>query len=174
MRNILPSIMYFASLLGVIVCLVCNGCQISQDSDSEGGREEVMIAEETVELLSQQIHLAPRDYSLYQQRADLYYQQGKVDSAMLDINEAINLNRNQPELYYLKGFFSMANHDTVEAFKAYETAIGLGSKNPEVYYQLGQLHFFKGKDLRALELYQKAARHDSLEAAYMFAQGISS
>ncbi|MEO0898326.1 MAG: tetratricopeptide repeat protein [Bacteroidota bacterium] len=121
--------------------------------------------------LNKQIAANPDDYGLYQDRSELYFGMDSLEKAVVDINKAIELYRNGPDLYFWKGFLTFILNDTVEARKAFEIAEGLGSQNPEVYYQLGQIYFFQKRYEDALRQYKEAAEYQPDNPIYVFAQG---
>ncbi|MCB0853754.1 MAG: tetratricopeptide repeat protein [Bacteroidetes bacterium] len=121
--------------------------------------------------LNKQIGESPDDYTLFKDRAVVYYQLDSINKAIQNIDYAIELFRNSPELHYWRGFFAFSINDTAKAKDEYEAAIGLGSRSPESYYQLGQIYFFQGNDEEAMELYQKAAEINDQDPIYVFAQG---
>ena len=160
--------MKYISILGVVLSLFCYSC--SQQEEKTAEVEESSIRE--VERLGIMIQKNPRDYTLYEERSRAWYEEGKVDSALIDIKEAIRLFRNGSELHYLQGFYLWDLQDTAEAISSLQTAVGLGSENPEAYYQLGQIKFFMKENDEALRWYEEAISRDSLEPTYLMAKGI--
>lgn len=124
-----------------------------------------------LESLNKQIAEEPDNYGLFQDRSELYYALDSLDLAISDINKALQMYQNGPDLHYWKGFLSFVNDDTTAARISFEKAIGLGSQNPEVYYQLGQLYFFQGRTDAAQYYYQQASKYGPKDPQYLFAQG---
>ncbi|GAB4420181.1 MAG: hypothetical protein OHK0039_33450 [Bacteroidia bacterium] len=127
--------------------------------------------EAQVRALSLQIGRSPRDYSLYERRSQAYYELDSLPQSLADIETALGLYPNGPELHYWRGFLAFVQQDTARAKEAYHTAIGLGTQQPEVYYQLGQLYFFQSQYDRALDMYRQAAKMRPDDPQYVFAQG---
>lgn len=153
----------------------------SEDQPSSEGKNVVSEAflpdslqgdpETQLRALNAQISFSPDDYTLYKDRAVIYYELDSTDKAIVDIEKAIELFRNNPELHYWRGFFAFARNDTAKALEEFTASAGLGSKNPETFYQMGQIYFFQGNEERALQLYQRAAELDDSNPIYIFAQG---
>lgn len=132
----------------------------------------IMDPQNLLNAINEQLATQPEDFTLWQQRAEIYYRLDSPDAALADIEHAIGLNRNEPDLYYLKGFFSYGLGNVDEAKLAYLTAEGLGTQNPEVYYQLGQVYFFVKNDDSARYYYRRAQKFNEGEPHYVFAQGL--
>jgi tetratricopeptide (TPR) repeat protein len=122
--------------------------------------------------LTLQIKQSPKDYALYQQRSELYFQMDSLPQAMADIEAALKRYPQGPELHYWRGFLAYVNNDTALAMKALRAADSLGTNNPEVPYQMGQIFFLQKRYNRALDAYQRAARLDAHDPQYLFAQGL--
>lgn len=163
-------------LLMLAILLLCGACENKPEEKLADDQitkfaDSLITPTITIQSINNQIRLSPEDFSLYEDRSRLYYAQNHIDSALLDIQTAIKLNRNEPDLHYLHGFYSLAKRDTFQAYESFQTAAGLGTKNAEVFYELGQLYFHSGEDLQALDYYAEAASLDSLAPTYLFAQG---
>jgi tetratricopeptide (TPR) repeat protein len=153
------------------------GCQGESKTSTETEEEVVAFPtdnqdpESYLRSLNRQISENPDDYTLYKDRAIVYYELDSIELAIANIDYAIEMFRNSPELHYWRGFFAFSVDDTAKARDEFEASIGLGSKSPESFYQLGQIYFFQGNDERALELYQRAADLNDQDPIYVFAQG---
>ena len=120
---------------------------------------------------TEQIKRSPRDYSLYESRAQVYYELDSLPQAIADIETALGLYPNGPDLHFWRGFYAWIADDTTRATQEMEAAARLGSQNPEVYYYLGQFAFFDQAYDQALAHYQDAARLAPEDPQYVFAQG---
>jgi tetratricopeptide (TPR) repeat protein len=122
--------------------------------------------------LNQQIAQQPKDYGLYQSRSEVYYQLDSLSQSVVDIERALELYPEGPELHYWRGFLAYVADDTALARRQLRQAERLGSRNPEVPYQLGQLFFLRQQYARAQQAYQQAVRLDPKDPQYRFAQGL--
>ena len=164
----------------LLLCLLLCGaaCQSEQKEPQSMGEPIFKLeqnntsAQKQIALLSEQLKSSPNNYALYEDRSRLYYQLDKMDSAVMDIDAALKLYREGPDLHYLKGFYAYVQDDTLTARKEFESSIGLGTANPESYYQLGQIYFFQRKYELADQNYQEAIKLDSREPTYVLALGL--
>lgn len=160
-------------LIALLLGLACQpGARSEAPPESVAGSATSASPEASIRRLTRELVSSPDNYALYEQRSRLYYEQGRLDSAIQDIDRAIELFRNGPELHYLRGFYAFSAGDTSKALAEFEAAIGLGSDNPESYYQKAQIHFLRQEEALARQGFQQAAAMDSLEPTYVFAQGL--
>lgn len=124
-----------------------------------------------VRALTLQIEQQPKDYGLFQRRSGAYFQLDSLPQATADIERALKLYPEGPELHYWRGFLAYVQDDTAQAMQSLRKAESLGTKNPEVPYQMGQIFFLQKKYGRALEAYRKAAQLNPYDPQYIFAQG---
>ncbi len=122
--------------------------------------------------LTDQIKKDPTNYGLYHDRALLWYESDSLDRAVQDVDMALSLYKNSPELHHLRGFFAMAENDTALAETEYLAAAGLGSRDPETYYQLGQVFFFRKNYPEAEKWYGSAIKINDQDPQYPFAIGL--
>lgn len=165
---------------GLLCLVIWTGCQPDAEStDSDGtltaaGDTLTKVPdtpEALVRAISLQIKASPKDYSLYEERAIQYYQLDSLEASLTDIEKAISLYREGPDLHYWRGFLAFTQDDTAQARTSYQTAVGLGSRNPEAHYQLGQIDFLQERYARALDNYKGAAKIAPADPQYVFAQG---
>lgn len=138
--------------------------QVRRDSIPDG-------PEAQVKALTLQIQQQPQDYGLFQRRAEAYYELDSLSRARADIEQALKIYPEGPELHYWKGFLSYVTDDTIQALRSLREAQRLGTRNPEVPYQIGQIFFLQGKYSQSLDAYREAARLDPYDPQYIFAQG---
>jgi len=168
------------AVLGLLCLLYLGGCGDKEQevSDDQRPTEEVYDLSPESNLraelssLNTQIERESRSYSLFQQRSLVYYYLNREDSAVLDVEKALKLYPDGPELHYLRGFYAFVADDTARAMNAFKKAAFLGSVNPETFYQMGQIFFLQGKYAEALREYDEAIALDSLEPTYVFAKGL--
>jgi len=169
-----PLIIILGLSLSIPFFLACGGENVQNSSQAVDGRQLDSLRKKpqvVLESLQKQIQKDPEDYSLYQDRSELYYAMDSLDRSLEDIDRAIRLYDKGPDLYYWKGFLSFVGEDTAAAKRAYLRARDLGSQNPEVFYQLGQIYFFQGKYDKALTQYEEAGKYGPDQALYPFAKG---
>lgn len=165
-----------ASLFLTSLYLV-SACHTSQQSETDASStvpaDSVRTTEtplEAIDRLSNLVRNNPSDYGLLQERALIWYGMDSLFRANQDIDEALRLYPQSPELHYLKGLFAKVEDNSVLAMKEFTTAVSMGTQNPEVHYELGQQFFFRKDYDNALEAYQAAAQLDENDPQYIFAQ----
>lgn len=171
-----PTFLLCVSLLLLVACKQDTAPATATDAPASRSIDSLQLDIEDPNVLlpslNVQIQRSPRNYALYEERSQVLYQLGNKTAAIEDIEKAIELFPQGPELHYLRGFYAFTNNDTALAMKQYRRSIELGSDNPENYYQIGQIFFFQQKYDPALKHYEIAARKDSLQPTYLLAQGI--
>ena len=78
-------------------------------------------------------HLREADPDFHRVAADRLLAQKDYAGAKLELDKALELAPNMPELYVLRGHLFYEVGQWEEAMKAYETAIATGSANPYLY-----------------------------------------
>ncbi len=162
--------------LFLVIALIALSCKPSSSKQDAGDAQVTVDTTRTaagvIARLTAQIKADPRNYALYQERSEAYYEFDSVQKAITDVDMAISLYRNSPELHQMRGFYAFSLDDTATAKSEYEAAIGLGSRDPETYYQLGQVFFLQKKYPQARELYESAIGLDDRDPQYPFAIGL--
>jgi tetratricopeptide (TPR) repeat protein len=85
--------------------------------------EEYGLAAELYDVL---IEANPQNYSLYMQRAEVYYLSGRPGAALSDVNRSIELYSRDPWAYALRARIRLAKGDKIYAKRDVEKAIELG------------------------------------------------
>lgn len=78
----------------------------------------------------------PGDFSLYKMRANLEWIQRNLDTALLDLEQAMKLNPRDAEIRLMKGDIYLEKKDKRKAEDAYEEAIVLGVSRAELHDRL--------------------------------------
>ena len=74
----------------------------------------------------------PDDASLLKARAELEIEMNSLDLALLDLENAAKLTKNDPEIYVMCGDIYLLQNKKREAYNAFEKAIELGIPRPEL------------------------------------------
>lgn len=82
--------------------------------------------DESEKIYNYLISKLPRDWSLYEGRADLYFQMGKNARAMADINKIFTESEPSAFLYVLRGKIKLAQYEKEAAMKDFTKAIEMG------------------------------------------------
>lgn len=78
----------------------------------------------------------PEDVSLLKARAELEIEMNFLDLALLDLENASKLTKDDPEIYVMCGDIYIAQGRNREAYRAFEKAIELGVPRPELQDRL--------------------------------------
>lgn len=85
---------------------------------------------------------------------------GNYDSALIFIDDAINVNPNKSYYYYARGECYFSKNVFVESIKAYSTAIGLSVNYHEAYYKRGLANLRLGKITDAIADFARALQYN--------------
>lgn len=78
------------------------------------------------------------------------------DAAIEDLEKAEKLDKNNPEIYFLKGNINMTRRDYNSAMLNYNQAILLNENYTEAYVNRGKLWFYLGEEEKKCADYLKA------------------
>ena len=78
----------------------------------------------------------PEDVSLLKARAELEIEMNSLDLALLDLENASKLTKDDPEIYVMCGDIYLLQNKKREAYNAFEKAIELGIPRPELSERL--------------------------------------
>jgi len=100
------------------------------------------------------------------QRADAYYDSGKVTEGMADAEEAVQIAPSLGRAYLCRGDLQMLAGAYSKAEADYTAALGLGADVANTYYARGRARFFAGKLDTAIADFVKARQAASDDALY--------
>jgi len=135
----------FLSVLIAIVC--CFSCRQNKYDNLPP----------TLAELCRKIDKSPKNSDLYQQRAEYYYRNNKIDDALADILHAIKLD-NTKSAYYVSladVYLSKAETDLVE--EKLKKAISIDNNN-EAYLKLAELYLYQYMYAECDEMLETAIR----------------
>jgi tetratricopeptide (TPR) repeat protein len=167
----------FLGFAGVVLALLTASCgNKSGEATTEVKLDTTAIdttnPEFKLQRLTEQLKFGPKNWRLWKQRSELYYEIGNIPRAMADIERAIEYSITEPETYHLRGFYYYAQKKDSAALRDFERAAELNSTNPETYHQIGNIHFFRKEFAKADEAYSYAIKLDSMQPTYYLAKGI--
>jgi tetratricopeptide (TPR) repeat protein len=91
--------------------------------------------------------LKPKDYSLVIDEANIYYFKGDKTKFKEKLEEAVQINPNNPVLHFNIGVMKMEQKDTEGAIKSYQKAIELDPKYVDAYNNLGAVILEEAKPI---------------------------
>ena len=140
---------FFRIVIYAVFCTMLLSCGSKNKEKYQGLPAE--LAE-----LSQKIDKNPKDDKLYYQRADYYYNKGKIEEALKDMLEGIKLNAQNATYYVLLSDIYFAQKETDLTEENLEKAILLDPKNNEARLKLAELYFHLAMMDECIEVLNKA------------------
>jgi tetratricopeptide (TPR) repeat protein len=133
------------SILVSIIC--CLSCKSKKYDDLPAPLAE----------LCRKIDKNPKNSDLYQQRAEYYYRNNKVDDALADILNAIKINNTKSTYYVTLADIYLAKNETDLVEEMLKKAIDIDNYN-EAYLKLAELYLYQFMYDDCNETLEKAIR----------------
>jgi len=105
--------------------------------------------------LCRQIDKSPKNSDLYQQRAEYYYRNNKIDDALADILHAIKLNNTKSSYYVTLADIYLSKNETDLVEEMLNKAIVIDNYN-EAYLKLAELYLYQYMYKECEETIEKA------------------
>ena len=99
-------------------------------------------------------------YALFLGRGSFYVKVGKLELAIADLNQAIELRPNSPAPYVERGRILLGMGRLERALNDFDRAVELDPYNAQLYHERGVINETAGNDDQALEDYTEAIRLD--------------
>lgn len=112
-----------------------------------------------MEYIDKAIEMSPEDYSYLYRKAGIEYSAGRMDDALNDITEYINVSPDY-EGYYERGWYHAANGDTNEAIADLNTSIAIEQSVPAIMLR-GRQYLRKGQEEKAVADFQQVLLLDT-------------
>ncbi len=109
-----------------------------------------------IKLLEESIPKYNDDYRLYEEIADIYLYQGKMQKAQKAIDFALNINAESATGNYLKGFILLTKNKVNESISFLEKSNILMPNNSEVLRNLGWAYHLIGNTPRWIAILKRA------------------
>jgi tetratricopeptide (TPR) repeat protein len=128
----------FIIIMGVGSILIAISCEnFRTDKQDSTGKDQESAGPES---LTRQILLDSTNAELYFNRARLYIQQRKIDSAYRDLNKAISLDPEDARFYVALSDIYLMQGKIASCNEALEKAISLDSQSQEAFLKLAELN----------------------------------
>lgn len=138
--------------LSLILLILCAAFSVAQAQASEQAVKDAIAA------LTQKIAAAPSDDVLYAQRANHYFALNKLDEALADANQALNLNPKSNVALIVRAGVKSNKKDFDGALADYSEVIRLyPTKAYRAYFWRGEIYEQKGDFDSAMADYRQAA-----------------
>lgn len=126
-------------------------CKNGREGKAVSGQDSVVTQSEGMKALSEQIEKDPENAELYYRRAVLYYDQKYLDRAYADIDYAVKIETMNPLYQFYKGRVLYAMNRTLEAAKAYESAVAIKPDYHEANMKLAELYYVVKEHQKSLD-----------------------
>lgn len=127
-------------------------------------------AQAAVRAYQQLLQRAPGNTEAIIKLSKVYYLQKDYTNSMLQLARAEELDRLNPEIWFIRGLNLKEMKDTVRAIAAFQKAVSLKPEFYDAYIQLGLLHSTKPSSLAA-QYYDNAIRLDSSSTEAYYNKG---
>lgn len=112
--------------------------------------------QKAIELLEKSLSTYNDDYRIYEEIADIYLYEWKMNKAKKAIDFALNMNWESATGNYLKWFILLANNKIVEAIEYLEKSNHLMPNNAEVLRNLGWAYSMTGESKKWIFILKRA------------------
>ena len=115
------------------------------------------------------IEREPKNAEMYYRRAVSYFNLKYLDRALIDINDAIKLSDQNPLYQFYKGQICYAMNKTIDAEKAYLSAVAIKPDYTEAQMELGELYYIVKKHTESINQLNNvlAKTPDNTEAHFL-------
>lgn len=125
-------------------------------------------------LLSEQIEKDPNNTTLYNQRAEAYFEALNYEAALKDIHTSLNIDSTQIMCYFTLADLLLSTNEPVRALSSLDKAISIDPTDPSIYVEAANycLYFPQPDYDKALAYLAGAFRNDPKYADAYFMRGI--
>lgn len=171
-RNLVSTIV---SIIFIVLLLSScgNNEQEEQNAEKEKDKQEAVDQDNKLSNLNKQIKAEPDNASLYHKRAKHYLDAGKINKALSDINEAINLADKDAKEDYMVTlsdiYFSMGQPKKTK--QTLESVLINNSDHLDALIKMAKLHFYRKDYEKAFGFLNRAQETDSNDQRIYFLSG---
>jgi len=140
----MKKLLFFSVLIALLCCFSCRSNKYENLPQP--------LAE-----LCQKIDKSPKNSDLYQQRAEYYYRNKKIDDALADILYAIKLDNKKSPYYVLLADIYLAKSETDLVEETLKKAIAIDNYN-EAHLKLAELYLYQYMYKECEETLEKAIK----------------
>lgn len=148
--------MYFKSSLQKLIFITVIGVTACTPKDpkavSPAEAVDSTAALQSVREISNQIEADADNAELYYERALIYFNEKYLNRALADIEDAVRLDKQNPLYQYHKGKILYAMNRTLDASKAYESALALKADYTEAQLKLAELFYVVKEHTKSINL----------------------
>ena len=125
-------------LLSILFIIYFSGCNsLNKKTDNS---DQNISGLDSVEIITNLISRDSTNYTLYKKRASLFLERGNLDPALRDIGSAIDMNREDPELFVMLGDIYFIIGQTDNAITSYKRAVALDPKLEKPILKLAETY----------------------------------
>ncbi len=146
------------SVFSVVLYLFVVSCQGPIERTGNQVNAGIITIQDSITYYTDRLLKDSSDYSLFKNRAGLFIRSGKIDPAFRDINSALELNQDDPEVYILLGDVYFILGQTDNSLNAYKKAYSIDQKNVRPLLSLAEAYL-------VLQDYELSRRYLDLAAS---------
>lgn len=164
--------------LGILICIsICLAFACSSNHDNKKQQpvktELTKTEVDSIDVLTTFIQQDSTDYQLFLRRAVVYVQKGKVDPAMRDLMYALELNRNDPNIYLLLSDIYFLLEQPHQSIDALIKVLKIDPENETAYLKLAEIYLLKGEYKTAQQYAEEAIKQNGENAEAYYLKAIS-
>jgi tetratricopeptide (TPR) repeat protein len=161
---------YFNIFIAISV-LLSFGCSPKQEQKQQEEKEQVnpVIKTDSVEILTGLIQKDSTNYQLFLRRAVHEVDEGFLDPALRDLLQALELNRDDPQIYLLLSDIYFLLEKPQNSIDALQKVLVIDPENQSAYLKLAEIYLLKASYKTAQQYAETAIRinRQSAEAFYL-------
>lgn len=131
-------------ILSLTLILIVFGCHRNEDLNGKSNEEKLNI-------LDYKISRDKGDAKLYSQRAEVFWEMGRVNDAINDLNRAIQLDKDNATYHHRLGDAYIRTGNSAKSYEALQRAEELDPKNLNIKLKLGEVTYHSHDLDRSLE-----------------------
>ncbi len=162
----------FNTLVAFLLLFTVSSCGNKQKSGKTNFSKSLTV-NDSIELLTGEIKQDSADASLWKKRAGLFLKNGNIDAAFRDLNKALEINRNDPELFILLSDIYFTLGDEKASISSIKKAIDLNPNNPDYYLKMAKFKLLMQKYETALAFADKVLTMDPENAQAFYIKAVS-
>jgi tetratricopeptide (TPR) repeat protein len=168
---------YFKSIFKKLIYVTTIGLLLSSCGEKTAKPVEIpqdsLAQIEAVKEISKEIESDPENAELLYKRANIYYNQGYLSRAELDIETALKSDSSNALYLFFQGRIQYATNQTKKAALSYEKAIQFKADYLEAKLKLADLYFVVKEHKKSIDLLTNAMKQDPGNAVIYHTLGLN-
>jgi len=155
---------------GLLLIGILSGCDELDSKSNKANFTDTDV--DSVALVTELIRNDSSDYFLFKNRASLYLKMGNLDPALRDLSVAIDLNREDPDLFLMLGDIYFVLGQTDNAISSYKRAVELDPDGGKTLLKLAEVYLVLKQYDMALRYIDGAISRNAENSNAFYLKGI--